>query len=163
MSYGSSMRRIGSAVLVAFLVVPALVLQATPAVADCVADPDALSFRQMIDDGTTGESRFPILLLGIVRAHRDLGGDPDGGTTIARVQVVERPLGFAPSTARVRFWKAPPGVGVSANLELDVGRRYALVSRHRDDGTFGFDGACGESRRLNPERFRELVRYARNH
>jgi hypothetical protein len=136
---------------------------APSAVADCVSDPDALGFREMIRDETTGEERFPVLLLGIVVANRDFGGDPDGGRTIARVRIVEHPVGSAPGIARVRFWKTPPGVGVSANLELEVGGRYALVARRLDDGSFRSDGACGESRRLNRERFRELVRYARLH
>lgn len=165
MRYGAPMRRRRrlAAILPMLLVVGSAVLSAPPAVAACASDPDALRLREMIDAGTTGEPRFPLLILGRVVGHRDLGGDPKGGDTIARVEVVEHPIGDGPRFARVRFWKPPPGVWLEDNLELAVDRRYGLVARHRDDGTFTFDGACGESRRLHHDRFRELVRYARSH
>jgi len=52
-----------------------------------------------------------------------------------------------------------------SSLELEFHRdgRYVVIARHRIGGAFGFDGGCGQSRRLNHERFRELVRYARTH
>ncbi len=140
-----------------------LVLPATPALADCVLDPDALSPREMIDADTTGEPRFPLLALAVVVSHSDLGGSPNGGPTIAHVEVVDHPVGFVVRSARVHFWKVPPRTGVSASFELKIDGRYALVARRLDDGTYRNDGPCGESRRLNRERFRELVRYARNH
>ena len=165
MTYRSTMRRrpLIAAIVLVLLVAGTALWAAPPAVAACAEDPDALALREMIDADTTGEPRFPLLILGRVVGHRDLGGDPRGGDTIARVEVVEHPVGYGPRVARVRFWKAPPGVGAGENLELTIGGRYGLVARQRDDGTFGFDGACGESRRLNHDRFRELVRYGRNH
>jgi hypothetical protein len=156
-------RRALTAIISALSVAGGLLMPGGTAIAACAANPDALAIREMIDTETTGESDFPLLFLGVVVAHRDLGGRPNAGYTIARVAVVEHPVGFAPHETGVRFWKAPPRVGVSENLELKVDGRYALVARRLDDGTFRFDGACGESRRLNRDRFHDLVRYARTH
>jgi hypothetical protein len=155
------MRWTALALLVASLVIAALFLQATEALADCAADPDALTPREMIDAETTGEPRYPSLALVVVISHRDLGGRPNGGPTIARVEVVEHPVGFVGRTVRVHFSTAPPRMGVWPSFELKVDGRYALVLRRLADGTHRFDGPCGESRRLNRERFRDLVRYAR--
>ena len=140
-----------------------IVGQAAPAYAACAPDADAMRLREMIDAGATGEPRFPALVLGVVVERRDLGGDPHGGDTLARLAVVEHPVGFTSSLIWVRYWKAPPGVGMAENLELRVDGRFALLVRRLDDGTFDSDGYCGESRRLNHDRFRELVRYARSH
>ena len=136
------MRRTVSAMLVSFLVIAALYLLATAAVADCAADPDALTPREMIDAETTGEPAFPSLALAVVVSHRDLGGRPNGGPTIARVEVVEHPVGFVGRMAGIHFWKIPPRMGVSPSFELKVDGRYALVVRRLDDGTYRFDGPC---------------------
>ena len=135
----------------------------TPAAASCAPDPDALSFREMIDQGTTGHDDHPIMLLGAVADWYDLGGRPGGGRAIARLAVAEHPVGTAPLISDVRFRREYPGVGSSFEFEFKRDGRYVVIARRLDDGTFAFDGACGQSRRLSRERFRELVRYARTH
>jgi hypothetical protein len=133
---------------------------ASPAGASCAYDPDALSIRQMIVQGTTGSERFDVLFLGrVIRLH-DLGGG-EGGPTIARLRVREHPVGFAPQRARVRFWKAPPGTSSSDDFEFRQGVRYAVVAHRRSNGVFLFDGACGQTTRLSRERMRRLIRLFR--
>jgi hypothetical protein len=165
MRYGAPMRRRQyiAAIVPMLLAAGTAVWTAPPAVASCVADPDALTLREMIDAETTGETDFPVLLLGIVAGWEDLGGRPGGGEAIARVAVAEHPVGFAPLVSDVRFFRNYPGSSSSFEFELREDRAFALVAHRQPDGTFEFDGACGESRRLNRERFRELVRYARHH
>ncbi|HVF08867.1 MAG TPA: hypothetical protein VNC60_09845 [Actinomycetota bacterium] len=82
-----------------------LMLGPTAAGLSCVPDDDALSFHEMIDQGTTGKVGYPVMILGVVRSLKDLGGDPDGGRTIARLEVVEHPVGYAPHESRVRFFR----------------------------------------------------------
>jgi hypothetical protein len=128
----------------------------SPAGASCAYDPDALTIRQMIVQGTTGSERFDVLFLGrVVRLH-DLGGG-EGGPTIAKLRVREHPVGFAPQRARVWFWKPPPGEAVSDNFEFRQGVRYAVVAHRRSNGVFLFDGACGQTTRLSRERMRRLI------
>jgi hypothetical protein len=134
-----------------------------PAVASCAPDPDALSYREMIDQDTTGHDDYPTMFLGAVADWYDVGGRPGGGRAIARLAVAEHPVGSAPLVSDVRFWRNYPGTGSSDEFEFKRDGRYVVISRRLDDGTFAFDGACGQSRRLNRERFRELVRYARTH
>jgi hypothetical protein len=134
---------------------------ASPAGASCAYDPDALSIRQMIVQGTTGSERFDVLFLGQAVRLRDLGGG-EGGPMIARFRVREHPVGFAPRRARVRFWKPPPGEAVSDNFEFRKGLRYAVVAHRRDNGVFFFDGACGQTRRLSRDRMRRLIHLFRN-
>jgi hypothetical protein len=138
-------------------------VMSAPAVASCAADPDALRFREMIDQDTTGHDDFPIMFLGAVTDWYDLGGKPGGGRAVARLAVAEHPVGSAPLVSDVRFWRNYPGVGSSGEFELKRDGRYVVIARRLDDGTYAFDGACGQSRRLNRERFRDLVRYARTH
>ena len=128
----------------------------------CVPDEDALAFHEMIDQGTTGENRYPIMFLGVGRSLQDMGGDPGGGRTVARLEVVEHPVGYAPAEARVRFWQDLPG-SESFRFEFRPGGRYVVIGRRLDDASFRFDGDCGETKRVDREMFRELVRYARSH
>lgn len=148
--------------LVAALLVSGVVLSAPAAQADCAQDPDALTFHEMIDKGTTGKDRFPAMILGVGDGIVDRGGGP-GGRSIARLAVVDHPVGFASPVARVRFWRDPPGMGTFPNFEFGPHGRYVVLARRLDDGSLKFDGACGQTRRLNRERFRGLVRYALNH
>lgn len=134
---------------------------ALPASASCAFDPDALSIRQMIVQGTTGSERFDVLFLGRVVGLHDLGGD-EGGPTIARFRVREHPVGSAPDRARVRFWTPPPGVGVSDNFEFQRGHRYAVVAHRRSNGVFLFDGACGQTTELSRQRMWRLIHLFRN-
>jgi hypothetical protein len=138
-------------------------VMAAPAVASCAPDPVALSVREMIDQDTTGHDDYPIMFLGAVADWHDVGGRPGGGRAIARLAVAEHPVGSAPLVSDVRFWRNYPGTGSSDEFEFKRDGRYVVIARRLDDGTFAFDGACGQSRRLNRERFRELVRYARTH
>lgn len=135
-------------------------LLAAPAAASCVDDPDALSIRQMIVQGTTGSERYDVLFLGRVLKLHDLGGD-EGGPTIARFLVRDDPVGSAPGRARVRFWKPPSGVGVSDNFEFGPGRHYAVVAHRRSNGVFLFDGACGQTTQLSRHRMWRLIRLFR--
>ena len=128
----------------------------------CAPDEDDISFEQMIDQQTTAEARYPIMILGAVRSVKDMGGDPDGGRTVARLEVVEHPVGYAPPEARVRFWRDLPG-SESFRFEIHSGIRYVVIARKLDDGSFAFDGDCGQTRPFPHEPFRELVRYARSH
>jgi hypothetical protein len=85
-----------TALVIAALLLP---LMATTAGAACAADPDALSFRQMIAQGRTGVDGFPIMFLGKVVRTKDLGGGP-GGATIAKLAVAAHPVGYAPLVSR---------------------------------------------------------------
>ena len=158
------MRRIfsaGTAVLMS-----ATILQRAPSAAvalSCPYDDDALTFHEMVDQGTTGKSQYPVVILGIVRSLKDLGGDPDGGRTVARVEVVEHPVGYAPDESRVRFSRDSPDHNVPGILQFGVGGRYVVIAHRNDDGAFRSDGTCGQTKRVNQPRFRELVRYARSH
>ncbi len=134
-----------------------------PAVASCASDPDALTFREMIDQATTGRDDFPTMFLGAVADWYDVGGRPGGGRAIARLAVAEHPVGSAPLVSDVRFRRNYPGTASSDDFEFKRDGRYVVIAHRLDDGTFAFDGACGQTRRLNRERFRELVRYARTH
>ena len=128
----------------------------------CAPDEDALTFHEMIDQGTTGEDRYPIMFLGVGRSLNDRGGDPGGGRTIARLEVVEHPVGYAPAEARVRFWRDLPG-SESFRFEFKPRGRYVVIAQRLGDASFRFDGDCGETRSVDRETFRELVRYARSH
>jgi hypothetical protein len=134
---------------------------ASSASASCAYDPDALSIRQMIVQGTTGSERFDVLFLGRVVRLRDLGGG-EGGPMIARFRVREHPVGSAPRRAWVRFQKPPPGEAWSDNFEFRRGLRYAVVAHQRDNEVFLFDGACGQTTKLSRERMRRLIHLFRN-
>ena len=144
------------------LVMSATILLLGPGTAtgiSCIPDEDALTFHEMIDQGTTGEDRYPIMFLGVGRSLKDMGGDPSGGRTVARLEVVEHPVGYAPAEARVRFWQDLEGE--SFRFEFRPGGRYVIIARRLEDGSFRFDGDCGETEHVDRETFQELVRYAR--
>jgi hypothetical protein len=151
--------RLGLAVIVAAGLVP---LGAGPATAVCGVDPDdpPLTIRQMIRQGTTGDPRYDVLFLGRVREVRDPG--ERGGDVIARLSVRAHPIGWAPHRSRVRFYRPPPGGGISDNFEFHRGRRYAVVAHRRSDGKFVFDGDCGETRKLTQVGMRKLLRLTRS-
>lgn len=136
-------------------------MTAPPAGADCGSDPDALSIKQMIVQGTTGSEHFDVLFLGRVIRLRDLGGGK-GGPMIATFRVREHPVGFAPNRSRVRFWRPPPGTGVSSNFEFEPGHRYAVVAHRRTDGAFNFDGECGQTTELSRKRMWRLIHLFRH-
>jgi hypothetical protein len=144
-------RRFGAVLLIA----AALVSDGGPAHAACAYDPDSISFRRMILRGTTGDDYFHRMIIGRVAAIRDPGAQ--GGDATAVVAVAAHPTGFVPLIARVRFWLPPPGTGLSENLEFAVGHRYVIIARHGHDGTYTFDGACGQTRSVSLKRFRALL------
>jgi len=125
--------------------------------------PDELSFKEMIDQETTGIVAYPVMFLGIVASWHDLGGRPGGGKALARLAVAAHPAGWAPVMSAVHFVRQYPGAALPGAVEFKTDGRYVVLGRRMDKGTFRFDGACGQSRRLNRDRFRELVRYARQH
>ncbi len=155
-------RRSMGAILVAAMLSTISVVSVAPAWALSCPDDDALTFQEMIDQGTTGEDRFPLMFLGVGQSLRDMGGDPGGGRTVARLEVVEHPVGYAPAEARVRFWQDLPG-SESFRFEFKSGSRYVVIARRLDDGSFRSDGTCGQTKRVDRETFRELVRYAHSH
>ncbi len=63
----------------------------------------------------------------------------------------------------VRFVRQYPNVVMAESFEFKTDGRYVVLARRLDDGTFRFDGYCGRSKRLNHDRFRELLQYARQH
>jgi hypothetical protein len=129
----------------------------TAAQAACAADPDQLTFHQMIVQGQTGDADHDVMILGKAIHIRDLRGGP-GGTTIAKLAVAATPAGSAPLLSRVYFYRPPPGTGASENFEFHRGDWYVVIAAHRPRGGFDFDGGCGQTRSVNRERFHRLVR-----
>ncbi|MGH2630156.1 MAG: hypothetical protein ACRDHI_06320 [Actinomycetota bacterium] len=117
----------------------------------------------MIGQETTGNAAYPVMFLGIVESWRDLGGRPEGGKALARLSVAAHPAGWAPLMSVVHFVRQYPGVSFPGAFEFKTDGRYVVLGRRMDNGTFRFDGPCGQSKRMNHDRFRELVRYARQH
>lgn len=156
-------RTLGAAIAAAML--SSIVVATAPQVwsLSCVEDPDALKFREMIDQSSTGRNRYPFMVLGVVASIEDLGEDPQSGPTIARLDVVQHPAGYAPAALRVRFWRESPDEATMYRFQFKQGGRYVVIARRLDDGSFSSDGTCGQTKRLNHSRFRELVRYARSH
>ena len=126
--------------------------------AACAADPDALTFRQMIQQGQTG-SDYDVMILGKAIRIRDVGG-ARGGRTIAKLAVAETPVGSAPLITRVYFYRPPPGSVISENFEFHRGQWYVVIAAHRSRGGFDFDGACGQTSSVSRTRFHRLVRLA---
>ena len=129
----------------------------------CAPDDGALTFHEMINQRTTGKDRYPVMFLGVVSSLKDMGGDPDGGRTVARLEVVGHPVGYAPPEGRVRFWREFSDEGTLYRFQFRVGGRYVVIARRLDDGSFRSDDTCGQTKRVDRETFRELVRYARSH
>ena len=127
----------------------------------CAADPDALTFRQMIKQGTTGQEGYPVMILGAVVTIKDLGGRPGSGAAIAKLAVAAHPVGSAPLVSRVHFLRPAPNVGVEDNLEFHPGKRYVVIASPRPDGSFDPDGGCGQTRAVTALRFRRLVALAK--
>lgn len=146
-------------------VIVAVLLVATVGALACPAPPpDTPTIRQMIVRGSTENDRLPLLVLGRVRATRDLRGGPNG-YAIARVRVVEDAIGGVPGVVHVRFYRPKPKDAddelISPHAVLDRGERWALVSRRRADGIVEFDLRCSQSRSVGEARFRNLVHLAR--
>lgn len=158
------MRRSMGAALVAAMLSTISVVSVDPAwTLSCPPDDDALTFQEMIDQRITGKDRYPVMFLGVVSSLKDRGGDPDGGRTFARLEVVEHPAGYAPPEPRVRFWREFSDQGTLYRFQFRHGGRYVVIARRLDDGSFRSDGTCGQTKRVDRETFRELVRYARSH
>jgi hypothetical protein len=152
--------------IAATLAIGVVVLGGTTAALACPApSPGTPTIRQMIVRGSTGNERFPLLLLGRVRGTRDLRGGPNG-YAIARFRVVEDAIGRVPGFVRVRFYRPTPadadGELISPHAVLDRGERWGLVSRRRANGTVEFVLRCSDSRSYGTTRFRNLVRLARH-
>ncbi|MEX1262508.1 MAG: hypothetical protein WEE66_01025 [Actinomycetota bacterium] len=100
-------------------------------------DLDALTFHEMIDQGTTGKQRYPMMILGVASSIEDVGGDPDSGRTIARLDVVQHPAGYAPIGSRVRFWRESPEESTLYRFQFKDGGRYVVIARRLDDASLG--------------------------
>jgi hypothetical protein len=135
---------------------------ATPTIAhaSCGADPSetVYSYKQMIARGSTGDDFYHRMILGRVVAIRDPGDE--GGYARAVVAVGAHPTGFVPLVARVRFWLPPPGLEITDNIEFAVGERWVIIARHKKDGSYAQDGACGQTSRLSLFRFHQLLALA---
>jgi hypothetical protein len=134
---------------------------APAAYASCAADPQALTYEEMIDQRTTGSEPYPIMALGIVVEIKDLWGR-EGGPTVARVAVAEHPIGYTPLIARVRFTRDYPGVSASDQINFFKGERVVLVARRLAGGRFESDGPCGQTGSLSRARYRALLALARS-
>lgn len=143
------------------LVASAVTSIPTLARAACAADPDDISFKQMIRRGTTNDDYFHRMIIGRVVTIRDPGDE--GGDAVAVVAVGAHPTGFVPLVARVHFYKPPPGTGISENIEYAPGERWVIIARHKHDGSYAHDGGCGQTRRLTTDRFRQLTRLAQKY
>ena len=147
------------------LIVAVLLAGATAASACPMPPPDTPTIRQMIVRGSTEVESRPLLLLGRVRATRDIRGGPKG-YAIARFRVVEDAIGRVPNVVRVRFYVPKPKdedtSSVSPYRILERGDRWALVSRRRASGIVEFALTCSESRPFVETRFRNLVHLARH-
>lgn len=138
------------------LTVSAVVAVPSAARAACAAPgPDALSFRQMIERGTTGDDFFHRMVVGRVVTIRDPG--EVGGDATAVFAVAAHPTGFVPLVARVRFYRPPPGVWIEDNVEFRTGERWVVVARHTKDGSYRHDGGCGQTQRVSLLRFQTLL------
>jgi hypothetical protein len=137
---GMSRLTIMGALIVALLVVP------TTAQALCADDPNAVTFAQMIRDGSTHAGRYDRLFLGrVVRV---------GEKTAA--MKVRAHVGPAPDHPRI----AQRRVLLPDRLLLEEDRRYGLVVQRRDDGRWRY-ADCGPSRQISAAKLRRLVRLAR--
>lgn len=145
--------------LVLALAFTSLTVSGSPAEASCAADPSDISFRAMIRTGHTGDQTYDRMIIGRVVAIRD--PRKPGGHARAVVAVAAHPTGWVPFLARVRFWIDRPNVGTPDNFEFHLWDRYVILATHTHDGSFAFDGACGQSSSVSPHRFQSLLRYAR--
>ena len=90
--------------LIGVVIAPVLLAGTTAALACPAPPPDTPTIREMIMRGSTEDEHFPLLLLGRVRATRDLRGGPNGNA-IARFRVIEDAIGRVPGFVRVRFYR----------------------------------------------------------
>jgi hypothetical protein len=154
-------QRVCSVLITLLMAFPALVV-GPAAEAACAVDPNALTFREMIKKGKTGQRDRDTLILGRVVAIKDL--EPGkGGDKLAKLAVAESPVGYSPLVARVHFWKPEPGDGIpSENFVYHRRGFYVVVADRLRDGTFEDDVPCGQTRQLTHDRFWNLVRFARD-
>lgn len=129
--------------------------------AACAADPNDLSFRQMIRRGTTGDAFYNRMMIGWVVLVRDPGDE--GARATAVLAVGAHPTGFVALVAWERFYHAPPGVGIEDNVEFAPGERWVVIAHRKGDGSYSQDGGCGQTRHVTKERFRDLLSRARQY
>jgi hypothetical protein len=112
----------------------------------CGADPDPITFAEMIRDGSTHAGRYDRLFLGrVVRVGEKTA-----------VMKVRAHVGPAPDRARIAHGRPP----TPDHLTLYEGGRYGLVVQRRDDGRWRY-ADCGPSREVSAAKLRRLVRLAR--
>src|SRR3954471_13656124 len=113
----------------------------TNAYALCAADPNALTFHQMIKKNKTGERGMDTLILGKVVAIKDVQPGK-GGDKIAKLAVAESPGGYAPLVARIRYFKDPPGQVTEDQFVYHRHSFYVVVANRLKDGSFNDDMPC---------------------
>ena len=150
-------RRVLQVVIAIILLVPMWSIR--PASASCAADDAALTLRQMIEQGETGETAYDHLFLGRVRRIRDAGSE--GGRVTVRMRVREVPVGDPRRWVGISDWVEPPGVSSSVEFDFARGGRYAVVARLGDLGLFHHNAPCRQTARLSAERFRALIHLTR--
>jgi hypothetical protein len=128
----------------------------------CAADPNDLSFRQMIRQHKTGEKGYHVMFLGVVVDIKDVGGKPRG-KTIAKLAVAEHPVGFAPLVSRVHFDRPDKGEVIPGLFEFHKGERYVVIADRRRDGTFDVSQLCGRTWSVGQKRFRSLIQFSHQH
>lgn len=129
----------------------------------CPAPPsDALTFKQMIKQRTTGYADYPVMLLGEVVVVKDLGGGPYG-KAIAKLAVAAHPIRFAPLVSRVRFYRPKPSDPAAVFYgRFDPGHFYVVFASRLNDGSFKIAEVCGPTTEVGKHRFWSLVRLARH-
>jgi hypothetical protein len=157
------MLRVRSILVGASLAAAVLATSPDPALStSCADDPDALTTREMIIRGRTGEEpAYPHLVLGRVRSIDDIRGGSSRGAALARL-VVRASLEATAGTIRVRF--RVPGIDEPITIgdpRYGVGERWALVLHKHRDGTFSSDEPCGGSWQPWRDKFRNLIRLSR--
>ncbi|MGZ4148395.1 MAG: hypothetical protein ACXVPL_11920 [Actinomycetota bacterium] len=153
------MTQLRSAGLLALLVVA---FSVTVASACPAPSSEALTFRQMIKQHTTGYADQPVMFLGKVVVVKDLGGGPYG-KAIAKLAVAAHPVRFAPLVSRVRFYRPKPSDPAAFGYErFDPGHFYVVIASRRNDGSFRIVEICGPTSEVGKRRFWSLVRLARH-
>jgi hypothetical protein len=124
-------------------------------------EPPPLSTREMTLQGRTGVSGHPYLVLGRIRAIRDVRGAPDEGRAIARVVVRASPTLVTAGSVRIRFSDYGLGSAPAGFDQYERGERWAFVLSKHEDGMFTDDRPCGQTWSPWPEKFRNLIRLSR--
>lgn len=156
MTLALTRRRLRLPLVVAAALVSSLLTPAAGHALSCAADPDALTYRQMMRKNTTG-SGHSHMFLGKVIDIKDLKPGP-GGDKLAKLAVREGPVGRTPVIARVHFWVPGPGLDFPGNFVYRRHQFYVVIADRLKDGTFSDDQPCGQTWSVSRKRFWTLVK-----